>query len=337
MASRTATFYPERLSVRVPSMAFAADVNIETGMSKSDLGSPATLDADGLVASVALTSGVAHTATLLTNANGCTRTNAPFGRNVTITADGTCTRVATVTGRDYLNTKVVETITFAGNSTVQGKKAFFYVDSVSISSEANTPNITVGWGDIIGLPYKATAVHSAIENADPSNDENEVSELTVTGVDTAGTGTATFTAPFDGYIIGWRGVHTTAMTTAPSAIALTVAAAAAVAGDGLAPIAVAGLVFGKNIIKSSWVAVTKGQSCVLTSDGAGTAGVSDFTMVFSRGVGTFTPGDATTATATTGDVRGTYQPGLANNGSRALGATIECDRSNLHGVAQYAG
>ena len=60
------------------------------------------------------------------------------------------------------------------------------------------------------------------------------------------------------------------------------------------------------------------------------------TMFFSREVGQFTPGITTDpATAATGDPRGTYNPGLACDGSREFVVDYIADTTNLHGVAHY--
>jgi len=154
MALRYPTAYPERINHHVPSLAYAADV-IHNAPNRFDFGAVTALDDDGLVASNALVSGATKTFTLLTNTNGVSRTVARWGRCVSITSDAACTRVVTVKGRDYLGQRMSETITFAGAAKVLGKKAFYFVDEISVSSEANTPNVKMGWDDILGLPYKA--------------------------------------------------------------------------------------------------------------------------------------------------------------------------------------
>jgi hypothetical protein len=57
-------------------------------------------------------------------------------------------------------------------------------------------------------------------------------------------------------------------------------------------------------------------------------------------LGTFVAGDATTATATTGDVRGTYDPNTVMNGSVAVAALVVFNpltKESLYGVAQFGG
>lgn len=72
-----------------------------------------------------------------------------------------------ITGYDYWKEKVVEqhSITATGTTkTVNGKKAFAYVESIAITaaadSELNTLNL--GTGDVLGLPYKLTSLSDVI-------------------------------------------------------------------------------------------------------------------------------------------------------------------------------
>lgn len=53
--------------------------------------------------------------------------------------------------------------------------------------------------------------------------------------------------------------------------------------------------------------------------------------------GTVVPGDTATATATTGDVRGTYDPASAPNGSRAFAILAGFKSAGYRGIAQFAG
>lgn len=57
--------------------------------------------------------------------------------------------------------------------------------------------------------------------------------------------------------------------------------------------------------------------------------------------GTFVAADANTATATTGDVRGTYDPAVALNGSNVVSVLLYCadplNKAAAYGVAQFSG
>jgi hypothetical protein len=79
--------------------------------------------------------------------------SAAAGRNVTITSAGDDTGITfTVTGVDGHGIPVVEVITGASAGTAAGAKAFKRVDSV-VASGAAAGNVSVGDGDVLGLPY----------------------------------------------------------------------------------------------------------------------------------------------------------------------------------------
>ena len=150
------TFHPDRINQYVKAMQYASEVAYPSGIYRVDFGTPTAADVNDVMTAVALTSGAAHTGTVVLadlDTNTSTYKGARFGRNRTITSNAACTRVATITGRDYLNQPMVEAITFNGATTVAGKKAFATVTAISISSEANTPTVSVGFGDVLGLPY----------------------------------------------------------------------------------------------------------------------------------------------------------------------------------------
>jgi len=65
---------------------------------------------------------------------------------------GYTTKTATIYGTDTYGVATVETITFNGTTTVNGKKAFKTVTRVAASA-ALTGNASVGSTDIFGLPY----------------------------------------------------------------------------------------------------------------------------------------------------------------------------------------
>lgn len=68
---------------------------------------------------------------------------------------GDTTQTVTVTGTDYWGQTQTEAITLNGTTTVNGKKGFKTITSVAVSA-ALTGNLSVGDGDVYGLPYKVT-------------------------------------------------------------------------------------------------------------------------------------------------------------------------------------
>lgn len=68
---------------------------------------------------------------------------------------GDTTQTVTVTGTDYWGQAQTQTITLNGTTTVNGTKAFKTITAVAVSA-ALTGNLSVGNGDVFGLPYKVT-------------------------------------------------------------------------------------------------------------------------------------------------------------------------------------
>lgn len=105
----------------------------------------------------------APTITTITTSTGTTATVWPLDvpRNITTaTSSAAADTVFTITGYDYWKVKMVEAITIAsGQSATAGKKAFAYVESIAIYSagDVTSDTATVGFGDVLGLPYKLAA------------------------------------------------------------------------------------------------------------------------------------------------------------------------------------
>lgn len=332
-------YLPKKIGQRVPSMKYAADLD-KNGIGWFTLGTPALEDTDGILDGS--DSSVAGSATTFAAAfqalsSLVNRMDAPYGRNVTVTGSSGSDEVVTITGRDYLGEVMVENITASGTTTIQGNKCFAWIDTVAWTAGTGGATIDVGFGKKLGLPYKVESLVVALEDGMETYPTMQEVAQTVTGVVTNGANAATFTAPFDGFVVGWQGEHTTAMTTAPSVMDATINGSGVAALDGLAPVAVAGLLFGTRIPAASFGSISKGQSFVLTSNAAGTAGVSDLTAFFAKPNAEVKVGDATTQTATTEDVRGSYTPFMTLDGVKEVEIICGFDRDNLHGVAQFAG
>jgi hypothetical protein len=68
---------------------------------------------------------------------------------------GDTTQTVTVTGTDYWGQAQTELISLNGTTTVVGLKAFKTITAAAVSA-ALTGNLSVGNGDVFGLPYKVT-------------------------------------------------------------------------------------------------------------------------------------------------------------------------------------
>jgi hypothetical protein len=124
---------------------------------------PLTLQAAGLAASQNPGSGASFTltagtgVTTTTNGNGVTRYILDCARTVTITAAGANTATYTITGYDLYGQLMTETVAAPSTSTVSSAKMFKSVVSVTnANATASTNGVTVGYGDIVGLPYRVT-------------------------------------------------------------------------------------------------------------------------------------------------------------------------------------
>lgn len=153
-------------------------------ISQISLGSPIAADADNLIKDATSTelpnnstktytvandgSSPVDNAARVSNTTITTSTGATASvfvldvpRNITVaTSTAAADTVTTVTGYDVYGVKMVEAITVAsGDSAAAGKKAFKYVESIAIYSagDITSDTLTVGFGDVLGLPVKAAA------------------------------------------------------------------------------------------------------------------------------------------------------------------------------------
>ena len=125
---------------------------------------PVALNLSGIAAAQAVAG--ATNLTLTTAATGVTYSTLPngtpllnldVGRNVDIISSSASDTavVITVYGYDMYGQAMSEAITTNGTARVAGKKAFKSVYRVA-SGGAAVGNISVGFGDVIGLPYRVT-------------------------------------------------------------------------------------------------------------------------------------------------------------------------------------
>jgi hypothetical protein len=155
--------YPRNISQYVPAMAYAADV-VHTGPARYSLGTPKLADPDGILdgkaaeATVQTYTSANWEAAFLALPGGTGELDAVYGRNLTAVASAGALHVVTVTGRDYLGQVMVETITLNETTPVAGKKAFKYVDRVSVGAGEAGDTFDLGWGDVLGLPYKTSSI-----------------------------------------------------------------------------------------------------------------------------------------------------------------------------------
>lgn len=90
--------------------------------------------------------------------DGTTAVQLDCPRNVNVTlAGGGTARVLTIVGFDIYGQRMSEDITSVAGSTVQGKKAFFQISSVTIAGGGSATAMTVGTGQLLGVPVRITS------------------------------------------------------------------------------------------------------------------------------------------------------------------------------------
>jgi len=107
------------------------------------------LDDDGVLAATALTD----------EAQSITEgiTNPAVPRNISVVGNASgITGDVVVTGTNYADDEITETIALNGVSVVEGDKAFKTVTEIElpVETDAETDTVAVGWQNKLGLPYK---------------------------------------------------------------------------------------------------------------------------------------------------------------------------------------
>lgn len=193
MTAQTADFFTKRTNDHVPSMSYAADV-LHDGMGTAYIPALAAADANGILAAFDTTSAATTTPDGFAAAyTGAEAQMGKYGRNVTVVCSGANTDTVIVNGRDYLGQFMSETLTLNGTTPVAGLKAFRWIDSVTTEAQASV-TVDVGWGDVIGLPYKVVKlVAEVVDGAEAGSAGAIVAGLatataaTATNADTRGT------------------------------------------------------------------------------------------------------------------------------------------------------
>lgn len=126
------------------------------------LGTPITADADG-IATVQTAAGAGDfTLDGAQVASGVATLD--VARNVTLTGATTDHSAVTftVTGTDVDGNAVVETMAGPNNNTTAGVKAFKTVTQVAVDGAIATNGVSVGFGDVLGLPFRIGATTDVI-------------------------------------------------------------------------------------------------------------------------------------------------------------------------------
>lgn len=251
----------------------------------------------------------------------------------------TTTSVATITGKDEYGVTVVESS--ASGTSHTGKKAFATITSITFS--ISVTSMTAGTLDVLGLPIfvdKVARIIAEYKDGVAIAAYNDKVNLFGSFADVSAPDSVFFASPVAGRITSVRIVLHGAITGADSIVtakinnvavtglSITVANAASANGVNFS-----GTPTGANV-------VAVGDKIEIITDGASSttaiAGIQVEITTTGAVDGTFTAGDQTVATATTGDVRGTYLPKLAADGSGYSLLISQPDPIYL-GSAQFGG
>lgn len=163
-------FFPRRINMRVDSLSYVADdnLNVQSGY-KLFFGAPLAKSATYFANVVLSTTAVAlaltvAAGTILNNGEVPDATTSRWGRGLQFVGDGASTRTIAVAGWDYLGQKMSWTGTLNGATPVLCPKAFRWIDSVTFGAAADTVSVSVGYTDVLGLPYTATNMYAEVKN-----------------------------------------------------------------------------------------------------------------------------------------------------------------------------
>lgn len=152
-------FFPRRTNQHVPSMEYAADVR-KGGMGKITIPAMVAALTAGIVA---LADATVATTVITSNISTFDFANmGKFGRNLLVKCSGASTAVAVINGLDYLGQHVSEQFTLNGTTDVVGKKAFASVDSITLPVAIAGETVSIGYGVILGLPYKIQDIYTEL-------------------------------------------------------------------------------------------------------------------------------------------------------------------------------
>lgn len=302
-----------------------------------DLGTPDTADDNGIVESQNLTTLGVYSTLAFNGVYGDPYGNLKAVLDVprNVVAGWTGTAILTVTGKDEYGDVIVEKS--ASSTSFTGKKAFKEI--TSITTNADITALTVGTGDVLGLPvFLPGTTHITAEIVDgviaPTGD---TIALVATSPSLADAGQVYVAAPVAGDIVAVYAVTNTVVATDDATITVKgpdgTVGTIVIALSGTA----VGVVDAIDAIANAHVEA--GETIEFENDGAASAGVAGYVVLIRPAAlgGTAVAGVQTAPTATTGDVRGTYDPAAAADGSKSFGLLAYIPDPAYRGVDNYDG
>lgn len=269
-----------------------------------------------------------------------------LGRNLIFTssADDT-TKTWTITSKDIYGRTVVEAVTGVNNGVAAGKKAHYNNITVSASAAA-AANLKIGYGDVLGLPVfigDAGQIVGEFKNGAQLPKPPSLVSLPWFGNATdLSAGTAQqIVSPVAGIIDKIRTMVQVAIVTGGNVTMTNATVAVNGLSVAIANSATVGTAQTDDPTDGhATTIVAKGARLEVVLDAAfnGGGAISGFVDIKTTGLdGALVTGVTATPTSTTGDVRGTYDPDEACDGTTSFGLLVLLPDAGYRGSPQFAG
>ena len=311
------------------------------------LGAPVLLDANGLVTGETLGAAGDFTFDGALWTTPATSVTLDVPRGVQIVNAGASVSVITFYGTDKYGVPMQESITSDGATPVFGLKAFKTITRIASDSDT-TGNVTIGTSDILGLPFRLeNKADILVVNENDVNIFESVARTAAAAAGaTAGAPAVTATSPAVTSSNAGAVTDYTALTNYTDPVTKaegeTLSAAVATLADEAIDVnaTVTELVTDMAESKTSVdeviadnVATLAELAKLLTDVNAIRVEVNKLVTDVGPAVGTFVKADATaTATAVTGDVRGTYNPTAVLDAAKVIKLTYKPKGRNTRGA-----
>ncbi len=301
-----------------------------------DLGTPKIADVNGIGSQDSGAASFPFDMTIdgALASGGVATFDVPRGVQV-VSTSGACSSVFTFQGTDKYGVPIEEDVTANAQTIVFGKKAFKTITKVTVDKDTET-TINFGDSDVLGLPFRLENVADILVI-----DENDQNKFQVTGQTAANPAAAT--------AVSLVAAASTALTITNAVNAVSTPGGSGLDATGATEI---DALFGEVKVDLDATKVEVDRLVVENDDAKVQVDklvvdveairaeviklVADAAAIDS---GTLVKADATvTQTATTGDVRGTYNPTMTLDGSKTLKLTFKPkgrDTAGAYGSVQF--
>ncbi|MES3016199.1 MAG: hypothetical protein V4721_00410 [Bacteroidota bacterium] len=318
---------------------------VEKKVLRVNLGNPVALDDDGIANDLsATTTAQAYTLTNFVTAfkNNLGYLDVP--RNITLTGTSGSDHVVTITGLDLYGDVIVEQITLSGTTKIQGKKAFAKVTNIAAAAGASGDTFDAGWGDIFGLPIfikRWNQIYAQYVDDELIATNSKVRVDFAPAIVAANAGTSQFyPSPVYGYVskasVAICAAFTTGGAVIPKIATVAVVGLSVAVGTGAA-----GTVYTDTATDEFGATgeIGKDASIEIAGDSAFDSVGNYAGWVEITPGGKVVVGDELVPTATTGDVRGTWQPptALISDASRTYILDVVIADTDYIGMNNYDG